>query len=118
LAKAAWWTGRQNESISARERAYAALVERGDRAPAAFAALTLRREYSAKLAASVANGWLNRAETLLGMSRNRRHGYLAIAHGDSPAARANWTRPRTSSSGRDRGPVERPRLRAWASCEA
>jgi class 3 adenylate cyclase len=83
LAKAAWWTGRQNESISARERAYAALVERGDRAPAAFAALTLRREYSAKLAASVANGWLNRAETLLeDEPESTPHGYLAIAHGE------------------------------------
>lgn len=83
LAKASWWTGRQNESISARERAYAVLVERGDRAPAAFAALTLRREYSTKLAASVASGWLNRAETLLeDEPESTSHGYLAIAHGE------------------------------------
>ena len=88
LAKAAWWTGRQNESIAARERAYAALVERGDRAPAAFAALTLRREYSAKLAASVASGWLNRAETLLeDEPESTSHGYLAIANGELAGGR-------------------------------
>lgn len=83
LAKASWWTGRQNESISARERAYGALVERGDRGSAAFAALTLRREYSAKLAGSMASGWLNRAETLLEEEpESPPHGYLAIAHGE------------------------------------
>lgn len=88
LAKASWWTGRQNESIAARERAYATLVERGDRAPAAFAALTLRREYSAKLAASVASGWLNRAETLLeDEPESTPHGYLAIAHGELAGGR-------------------------------
>jgi class 3 adenylate cyclase len=88
LAKAAWWTGRPNESISARERAYSALVERGDRAGAAFAALTLRREYSSKLAGSVANGWLNRAESLLeGEPGSTSHGYLAIAHGELAAGR-------------------------------
>ena len=65
MAKAGWWTGRPNRSIEARERAYAAYVERGDKASAAFAALTLRREYNAKLQGSVAQGWLTRAETLL-----------------------------------------------------
>ena len=30
LAKASWWTGRSNASIEARERAYAAYVERGE----------------------------------------------------------------------------------------
>jgi hypothetical protein len=49
LAKASWWTGRSNESIEARERAYAAYAERGDTERAAFCALTLRREYSCVL---------------------------------------------------------------------
>jgi class 3 adenylate cyclase len=82
LAKAAWWTGHQNESIEVRERAYARYLDRGDKASAALMALTLRREHGAKLQGSVAKGWLNRAERLLedepeGMA----HGYLALAHG-------------------------------------
>lgn len=82
FAKAAWWTGRPNESIDARERAYAAFVARGDKAGAAFAALTLRREYSGKLQSSVAQGWLARAEALLdGEPESPAHAYLAIAHG-------------------------------------
>lgn len=82
LAKACWWVGRQNEAIEARERAYAMYVERGDKQRAAFMALTLRRQQSAKLASSVAAGWLTRAEGLLkdepGSFAN---GYLALAHG-------------------------------------
>lgn len=83
VAKSAWWTGRPNESIEARERAYAAYVQRGDPRRAAFMALTLRREHAAKLAGSVAQGWLNRAERLLeGEPDSPFHGYLAIAHGE------------------------------------
>ncbi|MEX0650819.1 MAG: hypothetical protein WD186_02180, partial [Actinomycetota bacterium] len=82
MAKAGWWTGRPNKSIEARERAYAAYVARGDKAHAAFAALTLRREYNSKLQSSLAQGWFTRAETLLdGEPESTAHGYLAIAHG-------------------------------------
>jgi class 3 adenylate cyclase len=82
MAKAGWWTGRSNESIDAWERAYAAHVKRGDKARAAFMALTLRRAYSAKLQGSVAQGWLTRAETLLeGEQQSPSHCYLAIANG-------------------------------------
>ena len=65
LAKAAWWTGRPNDSIAAHERAYAKYVERGDVEQAAFVALTLRREHTVKLDTSSANGWLARAVRLL-----------------------------------------------------
>jgi class 3 adenylate cyclase/tetratricopeptide (TPR) repeat protein len=83
LAKSAWWIGLAGESIAVRERAYAAYLERGDRARAAFVALTLRREYLAKQAGSVAQGWLHRAEHLLEPeSESLAHGYLAIAHGE------------------------------------
>ena len=82
MAKAGWWIGRADASIEARERAYAAHVERGDKARAAFAALTLRREYGSKLQSSVAQGWLTRAEMLLeGEPESTAQGYLAIAHG-------------------------------------
>lgn len=82
LAKSAWWVGRQNEAIEARERAYATYVDRGDVPAAAFTALTLRRQYAMKLAGSVAQGWLNRAERLLEHeAESIPHGYLALAHG-------------------------------------
>lgn len=83
LAKTAWWTGNPGESIEMRERAYALWVERGQRSKAALAALTLRREYSSKLAHSIAMGWMNRAETLLrDEPESPAHGYLEIAHGE------------------------------------
>jgi class 3 adenylate cyclase/predicted negative regulator of RcsB-dependent stress response len=82
LGKSAWWVGRPAESIEARERAYAKHVERGDNQRAAFTALTLRRQYTTKLAGSVAQGWLNRAERLLESEpESISHGYLALAHG-------------------------------------
>jgi class 3 adenylate cyclase len=82
LAKAAWWTGRPNESIDARERAYASYVRRGDAERAAFTALTLRRELTTQREGSLAAGWLQRAEQLLdGAAESVAHGYLAIAHG-------------------------------------
>ncbi len=80
-AKASWWVGRPNESIDAHERAYAIYVEREDKQRAAFMALTLRREHAAKLASSVAAGWLTRAERLLeGEPESPSNAYLAIAH--------------------------------------
>ena len=48
---------------------------------AAMMALTLRREYGAKMAGSVAKAWLHRAEHLLeGEPEAVAHGYLEIAH--------------------------------------
>ena len=83
LAKSAWWIGLPAESIDAHERALASYLESGKRARAAFVALTLRRQYSAKLASSVAQGWLLRAEQLLeGEPESVAHGYLALAHGE------------------------------------
>jgi class 3 adenylate cyclase len=86
LAKAAWWTGRSNASIDARERAYAGYIDRGDTERAAFCALTLRREYNSKLSGSVAQGWLTRAERLLGDDADTvAHGYLAVARAEAAA---------------------------------
>ena len=88
LAKSAWWIGQGAESIAAFERSYRAFVEAGDRSQAAFIALTIRREYQAKLAESVAQGWLHRAEQLLeGQPESVAHGYLAIAHGEMALGR-------------------------------
>jgi class 3 adenylate cyclase/tetratricopeptide (TPR) repeat protein len=83
LAKSAWWIGQAGESITLFERAYAAFLEAGDRAQAAFIALILRRDYMAKMAGSVAQAWLHRAEHLLEEEpESVAHGYLAIAHGE------------------------------------
>jgi class 3 adenylate cyclase len=83
LGAAAWWTGRPGESIEATERAYAAHAERGDAAAAARVALKLRRMHAARLAGSVANGWLVRAEKLLESdSDSVAAGYLGIAHAE------------------------------------
>ncbi len=84
LAKAAWWRGHSDESIAAREREYAAYVERGDAVRAALAALVLRRQYTTKLSPSVAQGWLSRAERLLeGQDDPLANGYLAIARAEN-----------------------------------
>ncbi len=88
LAKSAWWVGRPNEAIETFERAYAGYSDRGNRPRAAFVALTLRRANVAKLAGSVAQGWLTRAERLLeDEPESVAHGYLALARGAAPWAR-------------------------------
>jgi class 3 adenylate cyclase len=118
LAKSAWWVGRQNEAIEARERAYATYVDLGDTKAAAFAALTLRRQYAMKLAGSVAQGWLNRAERLLeNEAESIPHGYLALAHGQLA-----WSRGELDHALEhiDRGleiarRFDDPTLRSWGS---
>ncbi|MBA3738487.1 MAG: LuxR family transcriptional regulator, partial [Actinobacteria bacterium] len=88
MARSSWWIGRAAESIAVLERAYAAYVAREDRERAAFVALMLRRQYVAKLAGSVAQGWLHQAEHLLeGQPESLAHGYLALAHGDMARTR-------------------------------
>jgi class 3 adenylate cyclase len=90
LAKSAWWIGLATESIAAFERAYALHLERGNRSMAAMMALTLRREYGAKMAGSVAKAWLHRAEHLLeGEPEAVAHGYLEIAHRELDFDRGN-----------------------------
>lgn len=82
LAQAAWWTGRLDESIAARERAYAAYLRAGRPRPAARAALNLSQDYFNKLAHSIGAGWFNRAERLLEAEGDcAEKGYLAMFHG-------------------------------------
>jgi class 3 adenylate cyclase len=96
LAKAAYWTGHSDESISNLEAAYAAYIVRGDDLQAAFCALTLQRQYIYMLRDSVAAGWLTQAERLLdGRPESPAHGYLAIAHADAARARNDFARALT-----------------------
>ena len=91
LAKSAWWIGLATESIAAFERAYGSHLERENRSMAAMMALTLRREYGAKMAGSVAKAWLHRAEHLLeGEPEAVAHGYLEIAHRELDFDRGNF----------------------------
>jgi class 3 adenylate cyclase len=65
LGEAAWWSGRMDECIAARERAYAVYVEAGEPGRAAMVALSLVRDHSVRLAKAQASSWLRRAERLL-----------------------------------------------------
>jgi class 3 adenylate cyclase len=80
LAQAAWWTGRLEDALALRERAYAAYMKEGDKQAAALVALTLAEDYGFKAALSVSNAWVQRAERLLEDEKESiAHAYLEIA---------------------------------------
>ena len=84
LAEAAWWTGRLDESIAAKERAYAAYLKQDRPGTAAVVALALTQDYFGRNERSISAGWYNRGERLLeGEPEGVEHGYLAWmgAHG-------------------------------------
>jgi class 3 adenylate cyclase len=65
LAEAAWWSGRLEDCIAARQRAFSGYLEGERPRAAAMMALALVDDYLAKRAGSIAEGWFNRAEGLL-----------------------------------------------------
>jgi class 3 adenylate cyclase len=82
VAEAAWWTGRLEEAIALRERAYTAFVEAGKPRQAALLAIQLAGDYDNRSAMAVAGGWLARAERLLrDQEEGVEHGHLALARG-------------------------------------
>jgi class 3 adenylate cyclase len=82
LAEAAWWTGRLDEAIELRERAYAAFVEAGEPRRAAMLAGMLSMDHGLRGAMSVAGGWVARAERLLAdQPEGIEHGHLALVNG-------------------------------------
>ena len=82
LAEAAYWTGRLEEALALRERAYAAFVEAGETRRAALLAVTLGMDHLVRSAMSVSSGWIARAERLLGNeAEGVEHGHLALARG-------------------------------------
>ncbi len=82
VAEAAWWTGRLEEAIALRERAYTAFVEAGQPRQAALLAIQLAGDYDNRSAMAVAGGWLARAERLLrDQEEGVEHGHLALARG-------------------------------------
>jgi tetratricopeptide (TPR) repeat protein len=62
LADAAWWLSDGTVCVRARERAYRQYLQRDDRRAAASVALALAEDNFHRLARSVGQGWLRRAE--------------------------------------------------------
>jgi len=82
LGEAAWWTGRLDEAMEARERSYAASVEAGEMQRAVMVAISLAMDNLTRGAMSVSSGWLGRAERLLGeQAETAGHGYVALVRG-------------------------------------
>ena len=80
FAQAAWWTGRLDEAVSLRERAYAGFASPGDKLSAARTALLLSWDYLARDAVSVFQGWVAKAERLIeALPESVEHGHLALS---------------------------------------
>jgi class 3 adenylate cyclase len=83
MAVAAFFSGKADTAIEAKERAFKAQLAAGDRVRAAYLAIDLAREYVYKGKGSIASAWLRRGERLLeGERESFAHGYLAMAHAD------------------------------------
>jgi class 3 adenylate cyclase len=76
---AAWWTGKLDDAISARERSYAGFAGAGDKLSASRLALTLASDHMGRGAFSVSGGWFATAERLLeGEPESVEHARLAL----------------------------------------
>jgi tetratricopeptide (TPR) repeat protein/tRNA A-37 threonylcarbamoyl transferase component Bud32 len=81
LAESAWWIGRIDDCIAARERAYAAYMDQENPRLAALVAVRLAEDFFRRQAKSLGNGWLKRAERLLqDVPECREHGALLRLH--------------------------------------
>lgn len=80
LAEAAYWSGRLDEALALRERAYKAHLDEGNHVRAAAIALRLSVDYMSKGAMPLAGGWLAKGERQLeGEPESREHGQAALA---------------------------------------
>jgi class 3 adenylate cyclase len=81
FAEAAWWTGKLDEAIRLRERAYTAYTASGDKRGAARMALTLSWDHEGRGAFAVSHGWHASAERLLeGQPEWPEHGRLLLTN--------------------------------------
>jgi class 3 adenylate cyclase len=101
FAEAAWWTGKPDEAIRLRERAYAAYTSGGDALDAARMAPTLADDHVHRGSFSVAHGWFANAERLLdAQPEAAEHAFLMLARainalfveGNLPLAIENFDR--------------------------
>jgi class 3 adenylate cyclase len=82
LGEAAWWIGKLDDCIAARERACARYIDDGNIAAAAVTALAIAQDYSSKLDHSIAAGWFGRAMRLLeDEPESAAHGHLSVMEG-------------------------------------
>jgi class 3 adenylate cyclase len=82
FADAAWWSGRLDEAIGLRERAYAGYAAAGAELSAARIALTLSWDHSARGSFAVSHGWFAKAERHLeGEPESVEHGFRALTRG-------------------------------------
>ena len=82
LAEAAQWIGRLDDCIAVHARAHAAYLERGNQRRAGFVALLIAHAHFAKGKASMASGWMRRAERLLEAEQDSiEYGHLLRARG-------------------------------------
>jgi class 3 adenylate cyclase len=79
---AAWWTGKLEEAINLRERAYAGFSSAGNKPEAARLALVLSDDHAGRGAFAVAQGWFANAERLVeGEDESGVHAVLALTRG-------------------------------------
>jgi DNA-binding NarL/FixJ family response regulator len=94
LAEAAWWIGRLDECIAAREQAYAAFDEVGASRAAGRCALALYHHWCFKGKQMIASGWLRRGRrSLEGDPECPEYGFMLlyeaeVAHGAGELERA------------------------------
>ena len=82
LAEAAWWIGKLDSCIAARERAHALYVEQGNNRAAAVMALRVAQDYFNRNAHAIGAGWFNRGERLLKDEGDCvEQGFLAMMYG-------------------------------------
>ncbi len=109
LAEAAWWLGRLDECIDARQRAYRAFEELGDHRRAGSCAVWLYEHNCQRARPAMASGWLRRARRALeGDVRCFEHGALLLreaelAHGDGRLDEAADLAERARGLGRELG---------------
>jgi DNA-binding CsgD family transcriptional regulator len=107
LAAAAWWLCRTDESVAARQRAYAAFRDAGDARGAARTAARLFHEHFYRGEGAVAVGWLRRGFRHLEHNPDcAEHGWLLMAEAElhlhqGPLERATDSAARAIQTARD-----------------
>ncbi|MFA7249758.1 MAG: LuxR family transcriptional regulator [Dehalococcoidia bacterium] len=90
LGAIAWWASQPDESTSARERAFAAYMEEGDRINAALMALLAAFDHQSHLSEAIARGWRARAARILADEpESIAHGYLMVLDGREATGRGD-----------------------------
>lgn len=79
FSDSAFWSGHPDDSLEAREKAFAIYQRAGEPLKAGLVALTLSRDYGERNDSVLAGSWFSRAEKLLGSAtESREFGYLEM----------------------------------------